>query len=188
LAEGMKALDRRLSASGMNASGAGLKAAARYGQDYASGEYQNAFTRYQTSRNATLQPLTGNSGATNQLIGAAGTMGAQVGENQLGAGNAQASGYIGGANAWNQAISGGVNAFTNWNMFNNLNGNPGGAPGAVPGYGQPGYVDPAIAAYPGGNAGVGMAGGASTNPNILDRVNFINNQLLKLKNIKFNRL
>lgn len=127
LAEGMKALDHRLSASGMNASGAGLKAAARYGQDYASGEYQNAFNRYQTSRNATLNPLMGGSAMTNQLMGNAGQMGAAVGENQIGAGNARASGYVGGANAWSNAISQGANAVGNLAMFNNMF--PGGTAG-----------------------------------------------------------
>ena len=155
LSEGLKALDHRLSAAGMNQSGAGMKAAARYGQDYASGEYQNAFNRYQTSRNATLNPLMGNSGATNQLIGAAGNMGGQIQENQIGAGNAQASGWVGGANAWNQAISGATNAMANYGFMNQM---------------FPGGTTPAGATTPGGGWGVSLGNpgqpmSLSANPN-----------------------
>lgn len=149
--EGMKALDRRLSASGMNASGAGIKAATRYGQDYASGEYQNAFNRYQTSRNATLNPLMGGSSMTNQLMGNAGQMGATVGENQIGAGNARASGYVGGANAWSNAITQGANAAANIAMFSNMNSNPN-----TRGYRDPSTGVNTMSLYPpslGGNGG-----------------------------------
>ena len=134
--EGMKALERKMAASGMTQSGAAMKAATRYGQDYASNEFNNAFQRYQTSRNATLNPLMGGSAATNTLTGALGSMGNQISENQLGAGNARASGYVGGANAWSNAISGGLNAFMGANMMNNysnyLNATPPGGVGIAP--------------------------------------------------------
>ena len=45
LSEGLKALDRQAAARGGLISGAALKGAQRYGQDYASGEYQNAYNR-----------------------------------------------------------------------------------------------------------------------------------------------
>ena len=45
LKEGLNALDRTASARGNLLSGASLKAAARYGQDYASQEYGNAYSR-----------------------------------------------------------------------------------------------------------------------------------------------
>jgi hypothetical protein len=57
LSEGQKALDRSAAARGGLISGAALKAATRYGQDMGSQEYQNAFNRYQTERNAQLAPL-----------------------------------------------------------------------------------------------------------------------------------
>jgi hypothetical protein len=129
--EGMKALDRKMSATGMTDSGAARKAAIRYGQDYASNEFMNAFSRYQTGRNATLNPLMGGSASTNFLSGALGQMGGRIGENQIGAGNAQAAGYVGGANAWNQAISGGVNSYLGYNMFNNMGVAPPSAPAAT---------------------------------------------------------
>ena len=124
LEEGMKALDHRLAASGMNASGAGLKAGVRFGQDMASQEYQNAFSRYQTGRNATLNPLMGGSTATAGIAQAAGSMGSTIGENQIGAGNSQAAGYVGGANAWSNAISGGINSFMGLSMLNGGFGSP----------------------------------------------------------------
>lgn len=118
--EGMKALDRKMAASGMSASGAAMKAATRYGQDYASNEFMNAFNRYQTGRNATLNPLMGGSASTNFLSAALGDMGRGISENLIGAGNARAGGYVGGANAWNSAISGGLNAYMGLNMMNDM--------------------------------------------------------------------
>ena len=50
LSEGLKAIDRQAAARGGLISGAGLKAAGRYGQDVASQEYGNAFNRFQTNR------------------------------------------------------------------------------------------------------------------------------------------
>ena len=129
--EGMKALERKMAASGMTQSGAAMKAATRYGQDYASNEFNNAFNRYQTSRNATLNPLMGGSAATNYLSGALGNMGNQISENQLGAGNARAAGYVGGANAFTQAISGGLNAYLGYDMFKNMGVAPPSAPAAT---------------------------------------------------------
>jgi hypothetical protein len=108
LKEGMKALDAQAASRGKLISGAALKAANRYGQDYASNEYSNAFNRYQTNRNNQLAPLQSLMGvgqtATNQTSNAAGAYGAAAGSNALAAGNALASGQIGGANAWNSAL------------------------------------------------------------------------------------
>lgn len=71
LSEGQKALDRSAAARGGMISGSALKAATRYGQDMGSQEYQNAFNRYQTERNAQLNPLQSLAGvgqtATNTL-------------------------------------------------------------------------------------------------------------------------
>ena len=57
LSEGQKALDRSAAARGGLQSGAALKAAARYGQDMGSQEYQNAFNRYYQERSNMLTPL-----------------------------------------------------------------------------------------------------------------------------------
>ena len=50
LAEGQKALERSTAASRGLQSGAALKAAARYGQEMGSQEYQNAFNRFQATK------------------------------------------------------------------------------------------------------------------------------------------
>ena len=109
LAEGNKALERSAASRGMVLSGSMFKGAQRYNQDMASQEYQNDFNRYQTNRSNQLNPLAGLMGAgqsaTNQIVGEAGQLGRALGENELGAGNARASGYIGSANAYTNAIN-----------------------------------------------------------------------------------
>lgn len=109
-AEGMKALERSAAARGGLLSGSALKGIERFGQDLASQEYGNAFNRYQIERAARLNPLqslmgSGQSSA-NVLTGAAGQTGANVAQTQMAAGQARASGYVGSANALNQALGG----------------------------------------------------------------------------------
>jgi hypothetical protein len=120
LSEGQKALDRSAAARGGLISGGALKAASRYGQEMGSQEYTNAFNRYQTERQARLNPLQSLAGvgqtSVNQL-GAAGQNYANAAGEALGAGaQARASGYIGGANA----ISGGVGQYMGYQSNNNL--------------------------------------------------------------------
>lgn len=121
LAEGQKALDRQAAARGGLISGGALKAAQRYGQEMGSQEYTNAFNRYQTERNARLNPLQSLAGmaqtSTNQL-GAAGQNYANAAGEAIGAGaQARASGYMGAANA----ISGGIGQYAGYqqNQINN---------------------------------------------------------------------
>lgn len=116
LSEGQKALDRQAAARGGLISGGALKAAQRYGQEMGSQEYTNAFNRYQTERNARLNPLQSLAGmsqtATNQL-GAAGQNYANAAGNAYGAaGQATASGYMGTANA----IGSGVGQYMNYSQ------------------------------------------------------------------------
>jgi hypothetical protein len=133
LSEGLKALDRQAAARGGLISGGALKAAQRYGQDYASGEYGAAYNRALTEYNAQVgradtsyNRLAGQAGigqtATGQLSNAAGQagsnvsniigQGAQLQGQALGAaGQARASGYVGQANAFNQGISGLTNMY-----------------------------------------------------------------------------
>lgn len=114
MSEGMKGLERSAAARGGLLSGATLKGIQRYGQDLASQEYTNAFNRYQTERNARLNPLQSLAGvgqtATNQL-GAAGQNYATGAGEALGAGaQARASGYMGMANA----AAGGLGQYMNY--------------------------------------------------------------------------
>lgn len=114
MSEGMKGLERSAAARGGLLSGGTLKGIQRFGQDLASQEYTNAFNRYQTERNARLNPLQSLAGfgqtSTNQLGAAGQAMASGVGE-ALGAGaQARASGYMGAANA----IAGGVGQYMNY--------------------------------------------------------------------------
>lgn len=110
LSEGINALNKTAAARGGMMSGAALKEAARYGQDYASNEYNNAFNRYYTQRNQMLNPLQSLLGQAQTSAGNVGAAGqnyaTQAGQNMMGAANARASGYVGGANALNQALGG----------------------------------------------------------------------------------
>jgi hypothetical protein len=129
LSEGQKALDRSAAARGGLISGGALKAAQRYGQEMGSQEYMNAFNRYQTERNARLNPLQSLAGfgqtSTNQLGAAGQAMASGVGEAMGAAGQARASGYMGGTSALTQ----GLGAYMNYNqqqqqnqLFNQLIG------------------------------------------------------------------
>lgn len=103
LSEGLKAMDRAAAARGGLISGAALKAGQRYGQEMGSQEYQNAFNRYQTERQARLDPLYRMTGAgqqaANTMGGYAGTYGASMSDLLTGVGNVKASGTMGASNA-----------------------------------------------------------------------------------------
>lgn len=135
LSEGLKALDRQAAARGGLISGAALKAAGRYGQDYASNEYQNAFNRYQTERAAQLQPLQSLAGVgqtTAQTLGQAGQQyatsagniasqsAANIGDLMQSGAAARASGYVGQANALTGALNTGLNYYQNQQLMNRL--------------------------------------------------------------------
>lgn len=108
LSEGQKALDRQAAARSGLMSGGALKAAQRYGQEMGSQEYTNAFNRYQTERQARLNPLQSLAGMaqtfTGQLGQAGQTMATNVGEAGAQAAQARASGYMGGVNALTQGL------------------------------------------------------------------------------------
>jgi len=124
ISEGMKALERSAAARGGLLSGAALKGATRFGQDLASQEYGNAYTRYQTNRNNQLAPLTGliesGRGASTNLSGAAGQLGQGLGQAAAATGSANAGAYINTGNAINNALSSGMNSYMGYNMMNNM--------------------------------------------------------------------
>lgn len=120
LSEGQRAMSHQAGSRGGLVSGNSLKAMQDYAQNSASGEYQNAFNRYQTERNARLNPLQSLAGvgqsATN-FTGAAGAQNASNMGNYLTSGAAaSAAGQVGGANA----ITGGLGTYLNYNQGNNL--------------------------------------------------------------------
>jgi hypothetical protein len=120
LSEGQKALDRSAAARGGLISGSALKAAQRYGQDMGSQEYMNAFNRYQTERNAQLNPLQSLAGVgqttATQLGQFGATNAANVGNLMTGGAAAQAAGQVGMANA----VTGGLGTYLNYTQGNAL--------------------------------------------------------------------
>lgn len=124
LSEGQKGLDRKAAAGGGYFSGAALKAAQRFGQDYAGTKFNDAFNRDSSNKTNKFNRLTGliNPGQTaaNQV----GTMGqlvaGTVGNNLTANANAQGAAGIAGANAWQGALNGAVNSFQQYNTGNSL--------------------------------------------------------------------
>jgi hypothetical protein len=135
--EGMKALERARAAGGRMFSGGTERAAIGFGQDLASTEYGNAFNRL-----ASLAGL--GQTATGAMSGQAGQFGANAAGLMTGGAAARASGYVGGANALNQALGQGLNMYQTNRMLNMYGPQqqqaPGygyGAPQQAPGYGDP---------------------------------------------------
>jgi hypothetical protein len=138
MSEGMKALQNSRAGRGMLNSGATLKAITRYGQDAASQEYMNAFNRYQQqvgNRYNRLAGVAGTGQTATQQVGNWGQNTANnVAGNQIGVGNARASGYVGTANAVNGALNQGMNWFQRYQAIQQ--------PGGSIGYGT---IDPTMA-------------------------------------------
>lgn len=136
MSEGLKALDRTAAARGGMLSGAALRGATRYGQDMASQEYTNAFNRYQTNRANQLNPLQSLMGAgqsaANQVAGAGQNYATNAGQNYMNAGNARASGYVGSANAWSNALGNVANMYNQNQMMNRFFPQGGGTAGYTP--------------------------------------------------------
>lgn len=118
--EGQKALERSAAARGGLQSGGTLKAISRYGQDYASNEYNNAYNRFsndQTRRFNQLSSIAGLGQNANSQLASSGMNGLNsmnsagqnyannVGQNMIGTANAQGAAGIAGANAWSGALS-----------------------------------------------------------------------------------
>lgn len=124
LSEGQKALERSAAARAGLQSGSALKAAARFGQEMGSQEYQNAFNRYQAERQARLGPLQSLAGVgqtTATQLGQSGQqMAGNVGDLMTSGAAARASGYVGGANALSSALGQGMNYYQGNQMLNML--------------------------------------------------------------------
>jgi len=136
MSEGMKALDRSAAARGGLLSGSALKGAQRFGQDLGSQEYQNAFTRYQTERQARLGPLQSLAGvgqtSANQLGGQAGQLGQNLGNLAMTGAATQAQGGLAAANVrasqyggLGSALGTALNAPQTQNYLASLYGGPG---------------------------------------------------------------
>lgn len=122
--QGQKALESSAAARGGALSGGALKAISQYGQDYASGEYSNAYNRFnndQTTRFNRLSALAGTGQTATNTTGTLGTQTASdIAQNTLASGNAQAAGYVGSANATNSSISSLGNFYMQQQYLNRL--------------------------------------------------------------------
>ena len=122
LGEGVKAMERGAAARGGQLGGAQQKALTRYGQDYATNDYDAFLNRYYQKMN----PLANLAGVGQNATNA----GVQAGQNYANAmsnttmqgaanqgnyamqgGNARASGYINQANSWTGALNSGFNNY-----------------------------------------------------------------------------
>lgn len=109
MSEGLKALERSAASRGILQSGQTLKDITRFGQDAASQEYQNAFQRYLTERQARLQPLEyriglGQAAASGQAANV-GSTASTVGGLMTSLGDIRSAGTIGQSNAYNNMLS-----------------------------------------------------------------------------------
>lgn len=134
LNEGMKGVTNSAAARGGLLSGAALKAASQYNNDYASTKYNDAFNRDATNKNrlasiAGIGQTASNVNTSSGLNTAAG-----VAQNQLGAGNARASGYVATGNALTNGIGQGLNWYTQNSLLDRVL--PNGGNGTVSGAGN----------------------------------------------------
>jgi hypothetical protein len=121
LKQGNESVLNNRAALGSILSGNTLRAVNQFGQDYAGTKYNEAFSRDQANKAFTNNVLAGMSGtgqvASSNIGSQTVNTGQQIGQNIIGAGNARASGYVGGANALNAGAS---NAYGNWLSYNVL--------------------------------------------------------------------
>lgn len=107
MAEGMKAINAAGSARGSAMGGAAMKELTRYGQDFASNEYDKVYNR----NSSRLSSLAGIGQAANAQNAASGqNYGNQVSANQIGVGNANAASQMGQANRMAGTIGAGAGA------------------------------------------------------------------------------
>jgi hypothetical protein len=109
LAEGEKGINRAAAARGGFVSGAALKDLDRYDQDYASGEFSNAYNRFNNDRTNRFNRLTTLAGlgtsATSQLINQNQNTANNVGELATQVGNVNAARYMSQGNAVSDATT-----------------------------------------------------------------------------------
>jgi len=124
LDQGTQGLNRQAAAGGNFLSGAALKALARFGNDYGSTKANESYNRFNNNQTQQYNRLAGLAGsgqqATNQVSAAGQSVANNISQSQQGVGNARASGYVGSANSWNNAIGQGVNAYQQNRLMSQL--------------------------------------------------------------------
>lgn len=130
MSQGIDAVQNSAAAAGGIGGGNTLKALTTYGQGLANTDYQQALQNYMAQQQQSYSMLgqTANAGqnAAAGLGGISAQVGGQVGGNIIGAGNAQAAGTIGQANA----IGGGINSLAQLSaLYGSGSMGSGGGPG-----------------------------------------------------------
>ena len=109
LREGQRNIENSAAARGMGLSGEALKAAGRYGNDYATTKYNDAFNRWNTENNGIYNRLAGISGigqtATNQVGQAGQNFANAYGDNMIGAANAYGASRVAQGNIYGNAFN-----------------------------------------------------------------------------------
>lgn len=109
LTQGQMALDRKASAAGGRLSGASLKAAARYGNDYATTKYESAYSRNYQAKQDRLNRLAALAGVGQSATGSTAAAGASAAGANAGLitaqGNASAAAQMAQGNIWGSAIN-----------------------------------------------------------------------------------
>jgi hypothetical protein len=125
LNQGLKATQNAAAARGLGVSGAALKGASAYATGLADSTYQNQFNDAVTNQTNAYNRLMGGAQIGENAAAQTGAYGTQtatnVGNNIIGAGNAQAAGIIGTGNAF----SGAANSLGNAYVTNQLLGSSG---------------------------------------------------------------
>lgn len=148
LGQGEEAMQNSAAAKGNVFSGNTQEALNNYAQNFAQSDYTNvynqAFNTFEANQTNTFNRLAALSGLGQQTATTLGNQGQATAQNisgidlalgqQLGtdyqnAAAAQASGYVGGANAWSSALGGGSSNLMNLALLSQMNGGGGGGGG-----------------------------------------------------------
>jgi hypothetical protein len=113
--EGQQALERSAAARGTLLTGGTLKGLTRYGQDYASGEYNNRYNQLMGYTNIGERAAGATANAGSNYANSAGELNTQIG-------NANAAGTVAQTNAWTGAVNQGVNNAAQMYYLNRLFG------------------------------------------------------------------
>lgn len=124
LQQGQQAMQRSAAAKGLLNSVGTQQNLNNYSQNMASNEYGNAYNRFTSAQAQKYNMLSGMAGqgqvAAQQINTAGGNAATQIGNNIMGAGNAQGAAQIAGGNAINGTIGQGVNSFANQQLLSQL--------------------------------------------------------------------
>ncbi len=141
LEQGKLALDKASASRGKFYAPSTLQDIAKYSQGVASNEFQNAYSNYTNNMQNIFNRLYSVSGSGQNAAAQTGAFGTnaatQIGQNTIGAGNANAAGIVGGTNA----ITGAASNYANYNLLQQyLAGNQQGSTGGNVGMGLGGQA------------------------------------------------